>query len=154
MRLRRQLQLMSATLLLAACSMSTRTTETGVGALAVAPAREMGTIARIYYWRALPGKLQEYGRYIRDAAERIDGEAQRGGAFISVTTYVSSDPANPWTHMRIFVLRDSVQLAGLSEALAAAGARFEPDSTKRRVRGEYAATLRERVGDATVAILR
>ena len=56
--------------------------------------------------------------------------------------------------MRMFVLRDSAQLAALSDALAAAGIRLEPDSVRRRVRGEYSATLRDRVGDATVELLR
>ena len=56
--------------------------------------------------------------------------------------------------MRVFVLRDSAQLAGLAGALDAAGVQLEPDSARRRARGEYAATLRERVGDTTVEILR
>ncbi len=146
-------QLLGATLLTTACATSTRTTATGSALSSAVQARGEGTIARIYYWRALPGKLDEYTRYIRDVAERIDGEARRRGAFVSVTTYVAQDPASPWTHMRIFILRDSVQLAGLSAALDAAGVAFEPDSVKRRVRGEYSATLRERVGDATVGIL-
>jgi len=113
-----------------------------------------GTFARIYYWRALPGKFEEYTRYIRDVAEKIDDEAHRAGAFVSLTTFVARDPASPWTHMRVFVLRDSTQLAGLSAALDAAGRRFEPDSVKRRMRAEYSTTLRERVGDATVDLLR
>jgi hypothetical protein len=73
---------------------------------------------------------------------------------VSVTTYVSRDTASPWTHMRIFLLRDSAQLRGLSAALDAAGRRLEPDSVKRRVRGEYSATLRDRVGSALLAVMR
>jgi len=121
---------------------------------AVASSATGGTIAQVYYWRALPGKFEEYSRYITDIAEKIDMEAHRTGAFLSVTTYATEDPASAWTHMRVFVLRDSVQLAGLSQALDEAGKRFEPDSVKRRQRGEYSATLRERVGAATVRILR
>lgn len=113
-----------------------------------------GTLAKVYYWRAKAGKLDEYSRYIRDGAEPIDHEAQRAGGFLTVSTYVSHDPDTPWTHMRIFVLRDSAQLAGLSAALDAAGSRVEPDSVKRRVRGQYSATLRDRVGDATLELLR
>ena len=121
----------------------------------VAPAvAERGTLARIYYWRARPGKMDEYGRYIREVAEPIDREAQRAGAFLSVTTWVSHDSASAWTHMRLFILRDSAQLAGLSPALDAAGVRVEPDSAKRRARGQYSATLRDRAGDATVEVLR
>jgi len=117
-------------------------------------AARAGTLARIYYWRARPGKADEYGRYIRDVAEPIDREAQRAGAFVSVTTFVSRDSSSAWTHMRLFILRDSAQLAGLSPALDAAGVRVEPDSVKRRVRAQYSATLRDRVGDATVEVMR
>ncbi len=119
-----------------------------------APAIAAATLARVYYWRAKPGKLAEYNRYIRDVAEPIDMEAQRRGAFVSVTTYVARDTLSAWTHMRVFLLRDSTQLAGLADALARAGERLEPDSAGRRVRGEYAATLRDRVGDTILEILR
>jgi hypothetical protein len=146
MRCSRLVLLVSSALLLGACAHP--------GAATTAPSPATGTVARIYYWRALPGKLEEYTRYIRDVAERIDGEARRTGAFVSVTTFMSRDPASPWTHMRLFILRDSLQLAGLSTALDEAGKRFEPDSVKRRLRSEYSATLRERAGDATVDILR
>jgi hypothetical protein len=113
-----------------------------------------GTIAQIYYWRAKPGKYEEYTRYVRDVAEPIDAEAHRRGAFVSVTTYMTQDTASMWTHMRVFILRDSAQLRGLSAALDSAGIRLEPDSVKRRQRGQYSATLRDRVGAATVEILR
>lgn len=113
-----------------------------------------GTIAQIYYWRAKPGKFDEYTRYVTDVAEPIDAEAQRNGAFLSVTTFVTRDTASTWTHMRLFVLRDSVQLREMSGKLDAAGVKLEPDSVKRRMRGEYSATLRESAGRATVAILR
>ena len=113
-----------------------------------------GTLAQIYYWRAKPGKFDEYTRYIREHAEPIDGEAQRRGAFVSVTTYMTRDTLSPWTHMRVFILRDSVQLEGLSAALGAAGLLLEPDSVKRRQASEYSAGLRDGVGSATVAILR
>lgn len=115
---------------------------------------EHGALAKIYYWRARPGKLEEYSRYIRDLAEPIDREAQRTGAFLSVTTFVARDSTAPWTHMRVFVLRDSAQLTALPAALSAAGLRLEPDSARRSVRNAYSATLRDRVGDATVELLR
>ncbi|HEV8364034.1 MAG TPA: hypothetical protein VGQ52_11000 [Gemmatimonadaceae bacterium] len=118
------------------------------------PAVGPTTLARVYYWRAKPGKLADYNRYVREIAEPIDMEAQRRGAFISVITYVARDTLSPWTHMRVFLLRDSTQLAALADALARAGERLEPDSARRRVRGEYAATLRDRVGDSTLEILR
>ena len=112
------------------------------------------TLAQIYFWRAKPGKLEEYTRYIRERAEPIDAEAQRSGAFVSVTTYMASDTTVPWTHMRVFALRDSTQLRGLSEALTAAGVRLEPDSVKRRQQSEYSATLRDRVGAVVVELVR
>jgi len=112
-----------------------------------------GSLARVYYWRAKPGKLTEYTDYIQKLAEPIDHEAQRRGAFLSVTTYVSTDTSSTWTHMRIFILRDSAQLAGLSAALDAAGLAVEPDSVKRRARSQYGATLRDAAGSATYRLL-
>ena len=117
-------------------------------------AAESATLAQIYFWRAKPEKLDEYTRYIRERAEPIDAEARRAGAFISVTTYQASDTTVPWTHMRVFLLRDSTQLRGLGDALTAAGARLEPDSVKRRLQSEYSATLRDRVGSAVVSIVK
>jgi len=117
-------------------------------------AQEKGTVAVIYYWKAKAGKLADYNRYIREVAEPIDAEAQRQGAFISVTTFVSSKDDSPWTHMRIFVIKDRAQLDKLSQALEAAGARLEPDEAKRKARAEYAATLRDRVSQEVVEILR
>jgi hypothetical protein len=112
------------------------------------------TLARVYYWRAKPGKLEEYTRYVRDVAEPIDHAAQRAGAFLSVTTYLASDSTIPWTHMRVFLLRDSTQLLGLSAALTEAGVRIQPDSALRRKQSDYAATLRDAVGAAVVQIVR
>ena len=93
-------------------------------------------------------------RYVRDIAEPIDAEGQRNGAFLSVTTFMTRDTTSTWTHMRVFVLRDSTQLREMSGKLDAAGVKLEPDSVKRRLRGEYSASLRESAGRATVAILR
>src|SRR5262245_27286718 len=112
-----------------------------------------GSIAAIYYWKAKPGKLEEYNRYIREIAEPIDGEARQRGAFISVTTYVSRKPDSPWTHMRIFILKDREQLENLSKALDAAGTRLQPDEAKRKARADYAATLRDAAGQEVVDIL-
>lgn len=122
-------------------------------AAAVDPASS-ATIAQIYFWRAKPGKLDEYTRYIRDVAEPIDHEAQRTGAFLSITTYLANDSTVPWTHMRVFLLRDSAQLRGLSDALTAAGVRLQPDSVRRRQQSEYSAMLRDRVGATVVQIVR
>lgn len=116
--------------------------------------RAGGSLAQIYYWRAKPGKFDEYTRYVRDVAEPIDEEAHRRGAFLSVTTYMTQDTTSAWTHMRVFILRDSAQWRGLSAALDSAGMRLEPDSVRRRERGQYSAGLRDRVGALTVQILQ
>jgi hypothetical protein len=127
----------------------------GAGCAALPPQTDpQGTVAMVYYWKAKEGKMEEYNRYIREVAEPIDAEGRRHGAFLSVTTFVSQKPDGPWTHMRIFVLKDHSQLKGLSAALDAAGVRLEPDETKRRVRSEYAATLRDFVGREVLDVLR
>jgi hypothetical protein len=112
------------------------------------------TLAQIYFWRAKPGKLEEYTRYIRQQAAPIDEEARRAGAFVSVTTYMAADTIVPWTHMRVFTLRDSTQLRALGDALTAAGVRLQPDSVKRRQQSDYSATLRDRVGAVVVELVR
>ncbi len=135
---------------LAACSATPPSTESP----RPDPSAATGTIARVYFWRARPGKVAEYTRYIRDVAAPIDEEARRRGAFISVTTYAARDTTVPWTHMRVFILRDSAQLAGLSPALAVAGAALQPDSIKRRQQSEYSATLRDAAGSTVLDIVR
>jgi hypothetical protein len=138
---------MAATLVGCASSGSARARDAAV------PASD-ARLAQIYFWRAKPGKLEEYTRYIRERAEPIDEEARRAGAFISVTTFMASDTTVPWTHMRVFMLRDSTQLRALGDALTAAGARVQPDSVKRREQSEYSASLRDRVGAAVVDVVR
>ena len=117
------------------------------------PSPPLPSVAQVYYWRAKPGMLAAYNAYIRDVAQPIDEDARRHGAFVSVTTYQSRDTLSPWTHMRVFVLRDSAQLMSLGAALNAAGVRVEPDSAKRRARSDYAATLRDAVGSAVLDII-
>src|SRR5262249_25002798 len=109
----------------------------------LAAAENEGTIAQVYYWKAKPGMLEAYNRYIREVAEPMEAEGGRQGAFVGVTTFISSRTDGAWTHMRVFVLRDKQQLEGLRGALDAAGVRLEPDEAKRRARSEYAATLRD-----------
>ena len=118
----------------------------------VTPARS-AALAQVYYWRAKPGMLSAYTSYIRDVAQPIDEDARRHGAFISVTTYLTRDTLSTWTHMRVFLLRDSAQLASLGSELNAAGARIEPDSAKRKARSDYAATLRDAAGSAVLDII-
>ena len=133
---------------------ATAATGTATTAAQTGHAGAEATIAQIYLWRARPGMLEQYERYIREVAEPIDAEAHRAGAFVSVTTYAANDSTLPWTHMRVFLFRDSAQLRGLSAALSAAGARLEPDSTRRRQQSDYSATLRDRVGGTVARIVR
>jgi hypothetical protein len=142
------------TTLLMACANAGSASRDQAASDAASPAPAPATLAQIYFWRAKPGKLEEYTRYIRERAEPIDEEARRAGAFVSVATYMAADTTVPWTHMRVFTLRDSTQLRALGAALSAAGVRLEPDSVKRRQQGEYSATLRDRVGAVVVELVR
>lgn len=112
-----------------------------------------GAIADVYYWKAKAGKLDEYNCYIRNYAEPIDREAQRHGAFISVTTYISQKSDAPWTHMRVFVLCDHTQQEALQKALDEAKLRLHPDEQERTRLAAYAETLRDAVGHETLEIL-
>lgn len=110
-------------------------------------------LAQIYFWRAKPGKFDEYTKYVREVAEPIDEAARKRDAFLSVATYLSRDTATGWTHMRVFALRDSAQWRALSARLDSATIQLTPDSAARRRRGEYAVGLRDRVGAVTVELL-
>lgn len=113
-----------------------------------------GSIAEVYYWKAKPGKLDDYNHYIKTVGEPVDFEAQRTGAFVSITTYISRNPDSPWTHMRIFILKDKEQAANLKKALDDAGLRVQPDESKRKANGDLAATLRDAVGHEELEILK
>ena len=123
-------------------------------ALSEVHAQEAAKLASIYYWKTKPGKLDEYNRYIKSAAEPIDEEARKVGAFISMMTFLSQQDSSAWTHMRVFLLRDSVQLQNLTRLLDEAAIRLEPDETRRKRRAEYAATLRDFVAHEIVQILK
>jgi hypothetical protein len=113
-----------------------------------------GSIAEVYYWKAKPGKLDDYNHYIKTVGEPVDFEARRIGAFVSITTYISHKPDSPWTHMRIFVLKGKEQAANLEKALDDAGLRVQPDESKRKANGELAATLRDPAGHEELEILK
>ncbi len=118
-----------------------------------APPPAAATVAEVYYWKARPGKLEEYNRYIRDYAGPIDLDARSHGAFVSVTTLVSTKPDSPWTHMRIFLLRDRSQEAALAAALDAAKLRLHPDEAERNRQAAYAETLRDLAGHEVLDVL-
>lgn len=110
-------------------------------------------VAEVYFWKAKPGKLDDYNRYIREFAEPIDTDAGRHGAFVTVTTYVNPRAEAPWTHMRVFVLKDRAQQAGLSAALDAAKLRLHPDEAERTRMAAYSETLRDLAGHETLDVL-
>ena len=120
---------------------------------ATAVSAASGAVAEVYFWKAKPGKFDDYNLYIREFAEPIDMDAGRHGAFVSVTTYVNPRPDAPWTHMRIFVLRDRAQQPGLAAALDAAKLRLHPDETERAHMAAYAETLRDLAGHETLDVM-
>ena len=115
--------------------------------------QESAPVAVIYYWKAKPGKLEEYNRYIKNVAEPVDEDARRHGAFLSVTTYVSRKTDGSWTHMRIFLLKDRAQEATLAKALDDADVRMEPNGAKRKEKEDLASSLRDFAGEEEVNIL-
>jgi hypothetical protein len=56
--------------------------------------------------------------------------------------------------MRIFVLKDRDQAAGLAKALDDAGLRIQPDEAKRKANQELAASLRDFVAQEDLDILK
>jgi hypothetical protein len=99
-----------------------------------------------YYWRARPGKVDEYNDYIRKTAEPIDEDARRAGVFEEVRT-VTPAPGTvvDWTHLRIFRLKNAAAEQALAAGLDAATARIVPDEAKRKANSERSAGLRDLV---------
>jgi hypothetical protein len=102
-----------------------------------------------YYWRARPGRVEEYNAYITGTAERIDEDARKAGAFVEVTTVLATpapDGTKPdWTHLRIFKLRNLAAVEGLSSGLDAATLRVVPDEAQRKANSARSAELRDLV---------
>jgi hypothetical protein len=118
-----------------------------VGAIAGQPPSSTDTAVFVaYYWRARPGKIDEYSAYIKDTAEAIDEDARRAGVFEEVRT-VTPAPGTvaDWTHLRIFRLKNAAAEAALAAGLDAATLRVVPDEAKRKANGERSAVLRDLV---------
>lgn len=102
-----------------------------------------------YYWRARPGRMQEYNDYIRRVAEPIDEDARRAGVVEevrTVTPVTSPDAPGPdWTHLRIFRLKDQAAVAQLGPGLDAATVRVVPDEAQRQTNTARSAGLRDLV---------
>jgi hypothetical protein len=102
-----------------------------------------------YYWRARPGRVQDYNDYITKVAVPIDEDARRAGVFEEVRTVMPTpgpDGALPdWTHLRIFRLQNLAAVEKLSAGLDAATARVVPDETQRKANSARSAELRDLV---------
>ena len=99
-----------------------------------------------YYWRARPGKIDEYNAYIKNVAEAIDENARRAGVFEEVRT-VTPAPGTvaDWTHLRIFRLKNAAAEQALAAGLDAATLRVVPDEATRKANSERSAGLRDLV---------
>ena len=99
-----------------------------------------------YYWRARPGKIEEYSDYIKNTAEAIDEDARRAGVFEEVRTVTPAPgTVTDWTHLRIFRLKNAAAEKALGDGLDAATLRVVPDEAKRKANGERSAGLRDLV---------
>ena len=109
--------------------------------------------ARAIYWRARPGQFDAYTRYLQTQVENIDHEARQRGALASFSTLVDNTPDAPWTHMRLFIFDSAPQRAQMVEALGQAASALTPDPDQRASRAIYAASLRDKVGEADFDVL-
>ena len=99
-----------------------------------------------YYWRARPGKIDEYNDYIKNIAEAIDESARRAGVFEEVRTVTPAPgTAADWTHLRIFRLKNAAAEQALAAGLDAATLRVVPDEATRKANSERSAGLRDLV---------
>ena len=99
-----------------------------------------------YYWRAKPGKVDEYNDYIKNTAEAIDEDARRAGVFEEVRTVTPAPGTSAdWTHLRIFRLKNAAAEQALATGLDAATLRVVPDEAKRKANSNRSAGLRDLV---------
>ncbi|MGH9139838.1 MAG: hypothetical protein ACRD2I_01710 [Vicinamibacterales bacterium] len=113
---------------------------------AQAPASADTPVFVAYYWRARPGKLDEYSAYIRNTAEAIDENARRAGVFEEVRTVMPSPgTTTDWTHLRIFRLKNAAAEQALAAGLDAATLRVVPDEATRKANSDRSAGLRDLV---------
>jgi hypothetical protein len=115
------------------------------GAAQQAPASN-GAVFVAYYWRAKPGKIDEYNDYIKTIAEKIDEDARRAGVFEEVRTVTPAPgTTTDWTHLRIFRLKDAAAEQALGAGLDAATLRVVPNEAQRKSNSERSAGLRDLV---------
>lgn len=115
-------------------------------AMAQQQAPSNGAVFVAYYWRAKPGQLDAYNRYIKTVAEPIDEDARRAGVFEEVRTVTPAPgTTTDWTHLRIFRLKDAAAADALGAGLDAATARVVRDEATRKANSERSAGLRDLV---------
>ena len=114
-----------------------------------------GPVFVAYYWRAKPGKMDDYSAYIKNTAEAIDEDARRAGVFEEVRTVTpAAGTAADWTHLRIFRLKNAAAEQALAAGLDAATLRVVPDEATRKANSERSAGLRDLVRREVWAQLR
>src|SRR5947209_20300188 len=118
-----------------------------IGAIAGQPPSSADTAVFVaYYWRARPGKIDEYTAYIKDTAEAIDESARKAGVFEEVRTVTPAPgTVTDWTHLRIFRLKNAAAEQALAAGLDAATLRVVPDEAKRKANSDRSAGLRDLV---------
>jgi hypothetical protein len=130
-----------AVLLIAIAGQSVRGQET--------PRPDDSTAFVAYYWKARPGRLQEYNDYINKVAVPIDEDARRAGVFEEVRTVMPTPAPDGtlavWTHLRIFRLKNLAAVEKLSAGLDAATLRVVPDEAQRKANSARSAELRDLV---------
>src|SRR4051812_2098616 len=110
------------------------------------PASKDGAVFVAYYWRARPGKVDEYNDYIRNTAEKIDESARQAGVFEEVRTVTPAPgTVTDWTHLRIFRLTNAAAEQALAAGLDAATLRIVPDEARRKANTDRSAGLRDLV---------
>ena len=116
------------------------------GIAAAQPPASDGAVFVAYYWRARPGKVDEYNDYIKHTAEAIDEDARRAGVFEEVRTVTPAPgTVTDWTHLRIFRLKNAAAEQALGAGLDAATLRVVPDEAKRKANSDRSAGLRDLV---------
>jgi len=110
------------------------------------PASADAPVFVAYYWRARPGKVDEYNDYIKNTAEAIDESARRAGVFEEVRTVTPAPgTVTDWTHLRIFRVKNLAATETFQAGMDAATARVVPDEAQRKANTERSAGLRDAV---------
>jgi hypothetical protein len=119
------------------------------------PSSKEGAVFVAYYWRARPGKVDEYNDYIRNTAEKIDESARQAGVFEEVRTVTPAPgTTTDWTHLRIFRLKNAAAEQALAAGLDAATLRVVPSEAQRKANSDRSAGLRDLVRREVWAELR